>query len=300
MSATAAKSEPKLPKLAKDGTGPAITRPSWLMFSVMCVVALYFLIPLWWFLVSATKSQSDLFTTFPFWFSKPQPIKNFVDTINYDGGSFVIWTRNSLLYSVVGGLLSTLVSTMAGYAIAKYQFKGRNFVFDMVLAATLMPLILLTIPLYLLFSEIGLVNTPWAIILPVIINPFGIYLCRIYAETIPNDLIEAGRIDGASEWQIFWRIGVRIMSPALVTVFLIKFVGIWANFFLPMMMVSSPQWQPLSVGIVNWQETQQTGAAVPTNLVIFGAFLSVLPIILLFLFLQRYWREGLTAGSVKA
>ena len=214
------------PRLAREGSGPSINKPNWFMFAIMVVAAIYFLIPIWWFIVASTKSSADLFTSFPFWFHRPQFGTNFMETVTRDDGTFVVWTRNSIIYSVGGGLIATFISTMAGYAIAKYDFKGRNFVFNCVLAATLMPLVLLTIPLYLLFSAIGLIDTPWAVIIPTLINPFGIYLCRIYAETIPNDLIEAGRIDGAGEWQIFMKIGMRVMSPALVTVFLIKFVGI--------------------------------------------------------------------------
>lgn len=277
-----------------------LTRPSWPMFAVMCLAALYFLIPIWWFLVAATKSNAALFSSFPFWFDEIHFFDNLNDTIHRQDGVFFVWMRNSLIYSFVGGTLCTAISTMAGYALAKFEFRGRNFAFNCVLAATLMPVMLLTVPLYLMFSFIGIVNTMWAVIIPLLINPFGIYLCRIYAGTIPDELLEAGRIDGGSEWRIFLSVGTRIMSPALVTVFLIQFVSTWANYFLPMMMVSSSELLPLSVGIVNWQETQVTGAAVPTNIVIFAAFISVIPLVALFLALQRYWREGLTAGSVKA
>lgn len=276
------------------------TTPGVAMFIVMCLAALYFLIPIWWFVVASTKSNAALFSSFPFWFEKMHFFDNLNDTIHRQDGVFLIWIRNSLIYSFVGGLLCTAISTMAGYALAKYEFWGRDFAFNCVLAATLIPVMLLTIPLYLLFSKIGLIDTMWAVIIPTLINPFGIYLCRIYAGTIPDELLEAGRIDGGSEWRIFLSVGVRIMSPALVTVFLIQFVSTWANYFLPMMMVSDPNLLPLSVGIVNWQETQTTGAAVPTNIVIFAAFISVIPLVVLFLALQRFWREGLTAGSVKS
>ncbi|MDO5747802.1 MAG: carbohydrate ABC transporter permease [Actinomycetaceae bacterium] len=269
------------------------------MFVVMFIAMLYFIVPIWWFIVASTKSNADLFSSFPFWFKNPQFFTNLDDTIQRQDGIFFIWTRNSLLYSGVGATICTAISTMAGYALAKYKFKGQQIVFNCVLGATLVPMMLLTVPLYLLFAKIGIIDTIWAVIIPLLINPFGIYLCRIYAGTIPDELLEAGRIDGANEWLIFLRIGVKIMSPALITVFLIQFVGTWANYFLPMMMVSTTTLQPLSVGIVNWQETQVTGAAVPTNIVIFAAFISVLPLIALFLLLQRYWREGLTAGSVK-
>lgn len=288
------------PRLVPNQNSSHLSRPNWVMFMVMVVAALYFLIPIWWFIVTATKTHSDLFTTFPFWFGKFNLFGNFQEAFSLQDGIFLVWMRNSIIYSTVGAIICTAISSMAGYALAKYEFRGRNLVFNCVLGATLVPIMLLTIPLYLLFSKIGIIDTMWAVIIPLLINPFGIYLCRIYAGTIPTELIEAGRIDGAKEWSIFLSIGVKIMSPALVTVFLIQFVSTWANYFLPMMMVSSPELQPLSVGIVNWQQTQVTGAAVPTNIVIFGAFASVLPLIALFLAMQGYLREGLTAGSVKS
>lgn len=279
---------------------PWQTRPNIVMLVIMIIAALYFLVPLWWFIVASTKSNSDLFSTQPFWFHHPQWFTNLSDTLHQQHGVFYTWLKNSLIYSGVGAIFCTAFSAMTGYALAKYQFRGRHLVFNCVIGSTLVPGMLLTIPLYLLFSKIELVDTMWAVIIPLLINPFSIYLCCIYAATIPDELIEAGRIDGAGEWRIFLSIGIKIMSPALVTVFLIRFVGTWADYFLPLMMVSRSSLQPLSVGIVSWQESQTAGATIPTNIVIFAAFISVLPLVILFLFLQRYWRQGLTAGAVKS
>ncbi|WP_230085628.1 MULTISPECIES: carbohydrate ABC transporter permease [Arthrobacter] len=265
----------------------------------MTMAALYFLIPIWWFVVASTKNNGDLFSTNAFWFSELHFFDNFRDLLTRQDGIFFRWMGNSFLYSIVGAVVSTAVSALAGYALAKYEFRGREAVFNTVLGATLMPIMLLTVPLYLLFSKIGIINTPWAVMIPLLISPFGIYLARIYAATIPDELLEAGRVDGAGELRIFLSIGMKIMGPALVTIFLLQFVGTWANYFLPMMMVSSPELQPLSVGIVTWQQTMVTGAAVPTNIVIFAAFISVLPLIALFLTMQRYWKAGLTAGGIK-
>ncbi|GAE81372.1 ABC-type sugar transport system [Cutibacterium acnes JCM 18920] len=112
-------------------------------------------------------------------------------------------------------------------------------------------------------------------------------------------MLEAARLDGTSEAGIFFKIVLRIISPALATVFLIQFVSTWANFLLPTMMLTTPEKQPLAVGLVTWQATIQTGNPVPTNILIFGAFLSVLPLVALFLLLQRYWKTGLTTGGIK-
>lgn len=266
---------------------------------IMTLAALYFLIPIWWFIVASTKANSDLYGGNPFWFSDLHVLQNFQDLAQRDGGIYFRWLGNSVVYSLVAGTGAGLVSAAAGYALAKFDFRGRGIVFDCVLGATLMPIMLLTVPLYLLFSRVGLVNTPWAVIIPILINPFGIYLCRVYAATVPTEVLEAARVDGCGEGGIFFRIALRIMSPALATVFLIQFVGTWANYFLPMMMLSSPHLQPLAVGLVTWQTTLATGNPVPTNILIFSAFLSVLPLVALFLTLQRYWKAGLTAGGIK-
>ncbi|MDF9576150.1 ABC transporter permease subunit, partial [Bacillus cereus] len=155
------------------------------------------------------------------------------------------------------------------------------------------------VPLYLMFSKVGLVDTIWAMILPSLINPFGIYLCRVYSAPVPTEVLEAARLDGTSEAGIFFKIVLRIISPALATVFLIQFVSTWANFLLPTMMLTTPEKQPLAVGLVTWQATIQTGNPAPTNILIFGAVLSVLPLVALFLLLQRYWKTGLTTGGIK-
>jgi multiple sugar transport system permease protein len=137
------------------------------------------------------------------------------------------------------------------------------------------------------------------VLLPSIVSPFGVYLCRIYAEaSVPDELIESARIDGAGELRIFLTIGLRIMTPALVTVFLFQFVGIWNNFFLPLVMLSSPKLYPITLGLFSWQTFQDRQPEL-YQLVVGGAFVSVLPLMIAMIVLQRYWRTGLTEGSVK-
>jgi multiple sugar transport system permease protein len=194
--------------------------------------------------------------------------------------------------------VATLLAAMAGYALAKYEFRGRNVVFNFILAGVLIPSTMLTVPLFLLFSKVGLVDTYLAVLIPSIVSPFGVYLCRIYAESaVPNELIEAARIDGASELRIFFVLGLRIMSPALVTVFLFQFVGIWNNFFLPLIMLTDENLQPVTLGIYNWTADYRHPEI--AHLAIAGSFLSVVPLMIAIVVLQRFWRGGLTQGSVK-
>ncbi|MFF8313087.1 carbohydrate ABC transporter permease [Streptomyces lydicus] len=269
--------------------------------SLLTVAALYFLTPVYWLIVSTTKSSADLFGTFGFWFSaRPHPLDNLADVLSHDHGIYLRWFANSLLYAGIGAVCATLLSAAAGYALAKFPFRGREAVFNLVLAGVLIPGTALALPLYFLFSSMGLADTYWAVLVPSTVSPFGVYLCRIYAAAaVPDSLLEAARIDGAGEARIFGGLGLRLMTPALVTVFLFQFVHIWNNYFLPLVMLSDSDLYPIQLGLTSW-----TGYAdrqpVLYQYTVGGAFLSVLPLMVLMAVLQRYWRTGLTEGSVKA
>ncbi|MFI6741867.1 carbohydrate ABC transporter permease [Nonomuraea sp. NPDC050451] len=265
---------------------------------VLTLFAIYTLVPPWWLLVTATKNKGYLFTTNGLWFSHFDLWTNIHEVFQEQDGVFLRWILNSVLYSIGGAAVGTLVSAMAGYALAKYSFRGRGLVFNIVLGAVLVPASMFALPLYLMFSATHLVNTYWAVFLPSIVSPFGVYLSRVYAgAAVPDELLEAGRIDGAREAGIFWRISMPIMSPALVTIFLFQFVGIWNNYLLPVLMLSDDRLQPITVGLANWRAELNNG--VPYSLTITGSLLSVIPLLIAFFVLQRYWRSGLTAGSVK-
>lgn len=272
----------------------------WVVLGLMAVSAVYFLAPVWWLLVSATKTNSGLFAGNGFWFAHLSLFGNLRTVFAEQGGIFWRWLLNTAIYAVLGAGLGTLLSALAGYALAKFAFRGREVVFGVVLAAVLVPQPLLAIPLYLLFSPIHLVNTYWSVLIPSMVSPFGVYLARIYAgPAVPAELLEAARLDGAGETRIFFRIALRVMSPALVTIYLFQFVGVWSNYLLPALMLSNEKLQPVTVGIVGWQAERGIGNAVPANIVITAAAVCVVPLVVLFLSLQRFWRSGLVTGSVK-
>ncbi|MGF1424899.1 carbohydrate ABC transporter permease [Kitasatospora sp. LaBMicrA B282] len=273
----------------------------WVVLAVLLLASVYFLAPVWWLLVSSTKTSSELFAGNGFWFGHFALADNLRQVFTRQGGIYGQWLANSALYAVGGAGISTLIAAMAGYALAKYPFRGREFTFNTVLAAVLVPQPLLAVPLYLLFSELHLVNTYWAVLLPSTVSPFGVYLARIYAAAaVPDELIEAGRLDGAGELRIFATIALRVMAPALVTIFLFQFVSIWTNYLLPVLMLADDRLQPVTVGVVGWQAQRALGSgAAPYNVVITAAMVSAIPLVVLFLSLQRFWRSGLTAGSVK-
>jgi multiple sugar transport system permease protein len=275
-------------------------RIAWVPTLILLVGALYCLLPLYWLLAATSKHHGELFSlpSFAMAFNGGF-VDNIVALSNYRGGRYWLWTLNSLLFAAGGASLSTIVSAAAGYGLAKYQFAGKNAVFAFLLGAVLIPGVVLAVPQYLLMSKVGLAGTYWAVLIPSILSPLGIYLCRIYADAVVhNELLEAGRVDGASEVRIFFSIGLPPMIPGLITVFLLQFIGIWNNFLLPFIMLSDERLFPLTVGLYTMLNagTEQPGMY---TLIITGAFLSILPLVALFLVLQRYWRLDLISGSVK-
>lgn len=268
----------------------------------MLAFLVYFLLPLFWLVVAATKSNDDLFSSFGLWFAHFNLLQNISDVFTHDGGDYLRWLRNTFLYSVVSAGGAALLASAAGYGFAKFDFRGKNALFWAVLGSVMVPQTALAIPTYLMFSKIGLTNSPLSVILPSLVSPFGIYLMRIYAEeAVPGTLIEAARIDGAGEFKIFRTIAFRLLAPGFVTVLLFTFVATWNNYFLPLVMLSEPRWYPVTVGLYQWngQATSGGGSEALFSLVIAGAFIAIVPLVAAFLLLQRYWQSGLATGSVK-
>ncbi|KQQ92923.1 ABC transporter permease [Leifsonia sp. Leaf325] len=266
---------------------------------IMGIFTLYFLIPIWWLFVASSKSQGQLLTTNGLWFADFNLFQNIADLFAYRDGVFLRWMGNSVLYAGLGGLVATIIAGMCGYALAKYRFPGREVIFNVVLGGVLVPATALALPLFLLFSQAQLTNTFWAVFLPSIVSPFGVYLTRIFAaQSVPDELIEASRIDGAGEIRTFFTVSIRLMAPALVTVFLFQFVAIWNNFFLPLIMLRSEELFPVTFGLYAWN-TQLNQVPELRPYVLIGALLSIIPLIVTFLLLQRFWRSGLGTGSLK-
>ena len=262
----------------------------------LTITMLYFILPIIWVMFSATKSNADLVSTNGFWFGHFELAENYTKLMGWTQGLFWRWVLNSLFYSTTAGVIGTLISVAAGYAMAKFIFPGRNVSMALIMAGLLMPVALLTIPLFVVFHHLGLTDTVWAILIPSCVSPFGVFLGRVYADSsVPTELIEAARIDGASEARVFFTIVLRLLAPAMVTIFLFIFVATWNNFLLPLMMVSTPELKPVTLGLYGMMSyfAPQKGA------VMLGALLGVLPLIVLFLGLQKYWQSGLAAGSVK-
>lgn len=267
---------------------------------VLTIIALYFLIPIYWVVVAATKTSEDLFTTFGFWFAPNFALwDNLGQVLTYDNGIFVRWFMNSVLYAGVGAVLATYFAAAGGYALGKYKFRGNSLIFGLILGGVLVPATATALPLFLLFSQMGLANTYWSVLLPSLVSPFGLFLCRIYAQaTVDDALLEAARLDGAGELRIFHSVALRILTPALVTVFLFQLVGIWNNYFLPLVMLADSDLYPITLGLNNWLG-QVDRLPEFYQLTTGGVLLSIIPLAIAMIVLQRFWRGGLTEGSVK-
>lgn len=271
---------------------------------LLSLFLLYSFMPLVYLVLSATKTNGDLFTTFGFGFGTEFNLwQNLRDLLARDNGIFMRWMFNSLLYATIAGLGAAILATAAGYALAKFKFVGRNLLFALVLGAVMIPQTALVVPTFLLLALSGLSDNPLGVILPSMISPIGVYLMRVYIEQgLDNELIDAARIEGAGEFVIFRAIVLPLVAPGMVTVALLSFVGTWNNYFLPLIVLRSPEYQPITVGLATWYQLAQQGGGggqVLFSIIITGALVSIIPVIVVFLLLQRFWQGGLTAGAIK-
>ncbi|WP_347976993.1 carbohydrate ABC transporter permease [Microbacterium sp. ProA8] len=273
---------------------------------VLALLVVYFLVPFWWLIVNSSKTAAGLFGgENALWFAEDiNYLGNLVDLFTYGGGIYGRWLANTALYAVLGGLGATVLAVLAGYGFAKYRFAGRRAAFAILLGAVMVPTTALVIPTFVLFAQVGWTNTVWAVIFPSLLNPFGVYLMNVYArDAVPDELLDAARVDGAGEFRTFFRVALPMLRPAIVTVLLLSVVAVWNNYFLPLVMLSDNRLFPVTVGIGVWQSTASTygaaGGQTLWSIIILGSLVSVIPLIIAFLALQKYWRGGLAIGSLK-
>ena len=274
------------------------------LVTTFCVLfAIFTLIPIVWLIINSTKTQANIFETFGFWFASPFVFgRNFGLLFqNVDGyGVYFQWFGNTVLYAVLGGGGATVLAALAGYGFARFRFRGARVLFYVVIGALLVPITAITLPLYLSYAKVHLINSIWGMILPAMVSPIGVYLMKVFIEvSVPIELIDAARLDGAGETKIFFRLALPLMVPGLMTVLLLNIVAVWNNYFLPLIIFSQNQLYPLTVGLGLWSErAQNSGNAELFPLVVLGGLVTIVPLIVLFLILQRYWRSGLLLGSI--
>src|SRR5215472_3091058 len=236
-----------------------------LRYAVFAFFILYCILPAVWILAAMSKDNGQIFTTFGLWFAYPPHLfENVVGLFAYRDGIFVQWFVNSLIYAGSISLSTTLICAFGGYAFSKYDFPGKTFLFNFILGTIMVPSTALVLPLFLMLNKLGLVNTIWGVILPSLVNPFGLYLMRVFWDSsLPNELIEAARLDGAGELRIFWGVGMPLMQTGIVTVGLLSFVGAWNNFFLPLIVLNSDNLFPLTLGLNVWSSVSHAAGGKP-------------------------------------
>lgn len=268
----------------------------------------FFATPIVWLLLAPTKSTNQLSYLNPLAFGSLSQLGTTASNLlSYQNGIIWTWFFNSVWYTLVSVSIALVASIPAGYALAKFRFRGNTVILFVTLLTMIVPAAALILPLYLEMSAVGMVNTPWSVILPGTFYPFGVYMIYLFAKNaIPDSIIEAARLDGASEFGILMRIFVPLARPAIIMIAFFAIVGSWNSFFLPFIMLTSSNLQTLQTGLDAL--VSATGALGGGNLsniaihapeVAFATLLSILPILLVFLFAQKYLAAGQAAGAEK-
>jgi multiple sugar transport system permease protein len=269
---------------------------------------LFFGAPIVWLLLAPTKTTNQLQYLPPLAFGNLSQLTVTASNLfGYDNGIIERWAINSLWYTTASLIAALLVSVPAGYALAKLPFKGSQVVLFVTLITMIVPSAALILPLYLEMAAVSLINTPWAVILPLTFHPFGVYLIYLYAKSsMPDSIIEAARMDGCSDFGILWRIFIPVAWPAITMVAFFVFVGAWNAFFLPFIMLNDQNLATLQTGLALLvSSTGAIGGGGQSNIpihapeVALAAIVSILPILMVFLFAQRYLVAGQMAGAEK-
>lgn len=266
---------------------------AWLVNGALLALAAVSLMPLLWMLSVSFMPAGEASRFPPPLLPSTATWDNYLEMFGRTGMARNF--ANSLVVSVAITVGSLLFNTLAGYAFAKLRFAGRERVFQGLLAALVVPAQVAMLPLFLLMKQLGLVNSYGGVVLPALAGVFGIFLVRQYARSIPDELLEAARIDGAGEWRIFFRIVLPMLKPVLVTLAIFTFMGSWNDFMWPLIVLTDASKQTLPVALASLSREHIQDV----EMMMAGAVLTVTPVLMLFLALQRYYIQGLLLGSVK-
>lgn len=291
---------------------PRTVKPSWLIskavwWTVVGLFLAFFVLPIIWILLAPTRNDHDIVVGAPLDFGSWSNLKQtWSHVFEFQSGAMLMWIKNSAIYSFGGMIIAVLTAIPAGYALAMLHFRGRTVLLTLTLIVMLMPTAPLAIPLYLEMNKLGLDGTMWSVILPFGLYPFGTYLTyTYYVATIPDELMDASKIDGAGAWQTFWHIALPLAKPVVALVAFLNFVHGWNQFFLPFVMLPSSDQYPAQVGLSNLLASSplfNTSTGISEILrpeIALAALITSLPVLLVFLFAQRSLVEGMTAGATK-
>lgn len=267
-----------------------------LLHVVVISGALITVLPLLWMAYSSFKTTAEIFRYPPWLPPETWSFHNYASLL--EGYTYDSWYGNSLLFAGAQTLLTLFFCSLAGFAFAKYTFKGKNILFGLLISSTLIPFQLMLIPLFIEMSQISWVNTPYAMVLPWVAPAFGIFLMRQFALAVPTELLEAARLDGASEFRSYLQVVLPILRPGLAALGIWTFLSSWNSYIWPLMILRGDVNLTLPVGVAG-MEAQAAGSATPFGEIMAAATLMSVPVIVVFVFVQRYFIAGLTAGAVK-
>lgn len=266
------------------------------LFTTALVIALLSAFPIWFMVTSAFKAEEEIQAIPIHWWPHDfQWLERFREAAEVAPLWHYFW--NSTLFSLVHVVITVFFGALAGYGFAKYRFPGRTFLFFFVICTLMIPFQILVVPLFIEVKLFGWENSYWGLVIPGAMNAFGVFMMRQYCSDLPDELIEAGRIDGAGEFHIFLRIILPLLGPALTSLAIIVFIWSWGAFLWPLVVVQDRELNVLAVGLTNYSQPYQKppmwGAAMAASTI------ATIPIALLFAFFQRYFIKGLTAAAVK-
>ncbi len=279
-------------KSAQDGT----TRNGGLIlvYGFLVVGSLFMLFPLVWVFLTALKKPSEVFAIPPVMFPAELQWQNFVEA--WTSGPFNLFFLNSFLIASSTTIIVLSVSSIAGYAFAKLRFTGVTVLFVLVIATMMIPEQVTLIPVFLFLRDVGLIDTRLGVVLPMAATGFGTFLMRQYIVTIPSSLIDAARIDGCSEFGVFWRIILPLVGPPLATLGIFTFIGAWDAFLWPLIILSSENNFPLTLGLARFNEEFFS----QPHYTMAVSFITIMPLVLIFLFAQRAFIKGIALSGMKS
>lgn len=259
---------------------------------IMVILAVLFIFPVYWIVTGSFKDAAAINAAIPEWFPKNPTTDNYVRLFDKPA---MQWLFNSVFIALMSMGLTCITAAMAGYALAKKRFVGRGMLFTFLVCAMALPKQVVLVPLLKEMSFLGMHDSVWAVILPTVGWPFGVFLMKQFSETIPTEMLEAVRIDGAGEIQTFLTIVLPIVKPGIGALAIFTFITTWNDYFLQLIMLNSSKNLTIALGIAKLQAEMSNDF----GLIMAGAALGAIPIITIFLLFQKYFTQGITMGAVK-
>ena len=259
---------------------------------ILAILTVFLVFPLYWIFTSSVKTAADINTPTPQWFPTNPTLANYEKLFDNPA---LLWLWNTIFIAVVAMALTCITAAMAGYVLAKKKFYGRTVIFSLIVCAMALPKQVILIPLLKEMSFLGIHDTLWAVILPTVGWPFGVFLMKQFSEGIPNEMLEAARIDGAGEIRTFVQIILPMVKPGIGALAIFTFITAWNDYFMQLIMLTKNTSLTISLGIANLQAEMATDF----GLIMAGAAVAAIPILAVFLMFQKYFTQGITMGAVK-